>query len=246
MSRDYNVETSAETLPTGVRVTVLKMGATYEVQSVTERGGDSSGGGCVWSLIFVPEFADLPYTTSAGPAPNPEAELALLICDGEVVIRPIWVSPDDVVDLDAVARTEAQRYIQDVLMPVISIGANPSPAGLAGLRSWFWIEGFNGSVVAPPIRALGLTIDVRMSSASVTWDFGDGTTVSGDLGQPYPAESSVQHGYRDVGEYTVAASIDLVPEYRVDGGPWTTLPNLTTSATATHPVEQRQPVIIRA
>ncbi|MET0728952.1 MAG: hypothetical protein ABWZ76_11715 [Acidimicrobiales bacterium] len=227
-------------------MTVLKVGETYELQSVTGGDGDSSTGGCAWSLIFVPEFGDLPYGTSAGPAPNPEARLALLICDGEVVIRPIWVSPDDVVDLDAIARIEAQRYVQDVLMPVISIGVNPPASGLAGLRSWFWIEGFTGSVTAPPISALGLTIDVRMSSGSVTWDFGDGTTVRGDLGQAYPAESSVQHAYRDADRYTVAARIDLVPEYRVDGGPWVALPNLTTSATATHPVEQRQPVIVDA
>jgi hypothetical protein len=155
----------------------------------------------------------------------------------------VWIAPDDVVDLDALARDEADRYIEDVLVPVVHIGVNPAAKGLVGLRSWFWIEGFDGSVTAPPITAFGLTIEVRMSSGSVTWDFGDEATSVGDLGRPYPAESTVQHAYQDDGAYTVTAAIDLVPEYRVDGGPWLTLPNLQATATAVHDVEERQAVV---
>jgi hypothetical protein len=153
------------------------------------------------------------------------------------------VAPDDVVDLDASARAEAERYVRDVLTPAVSIGVNPSARGLAGLRSWFWIDGFAGTLTAPPISAFGMTIDVRMSAGTVTWDFGDGTVEQGDLGRAYPEESTVQHAHRDAGSYTITATIDLVPEYRVDGGPWTTLPNLSTTASTTHAVEQRQPVI---
>ena len=68
----------------------------------------------------------------------------------------------------------------------------------------------------------------------------------GDLGRPYPAESSVQHAYENDGSYGVHASIDLVPEYRVDGGPWLPLPALVADASTTHPVQQRQAVIIDA
>jgi hypothetical protein len=60
---------------------------------------------------------------SAGPKPDPEARLALLLCDGAIV-QPIWVAPNDVVDLDAAARDEAQRYIEDVLVPVVGIGVD--------------------------------------------------------------------------------------------------------------------------
>lgn len=174
--------------------------------------------------------------------PDPEARLALLLCDG-IIVRPIWVAPSDVIDLDAAARAEAERYIQDVLVPAVSIGANPAAKGLVGLRSWFWIEGFGGTVTAPPISAFGMTIDVRMSTGSVTWDFGDGTVEPGDLGRAYPEESTVQHVHQRAGTYTIRADLALVPEYRVDGGPWLTLPNLTASATTTHPVEERQAVV---
>jgi hypothetical protein len=232
---------TAETVTNAVRVMLLKQGGTYDVQSVS---GEGSGArqGCSWTLIFAPALEDAPYGTSPGPTPHPDARFALLLCNGSIV-RAIWVAPDDVVDLDAAARTEAERYLRDVLTPAVTIGVNPSARGLAGLRSWFWIDGFGGTLTAPPISAFGLTIDVRMSTGAVTWDFGDGTVEQGDLGRAYPEESTVQHAHRDAGSYTVTATIDLVPEYRVNGGPWTTLPNLSTSASTTHAVEQRQPVI---
>lgn len=240
-AEDRDVDAEVETTADAVRVTVVKLGGEYEVQSVS---GGAGGGhvGCTWTLLFTPNLTDTPYGTSPGPQPDPAARFALLLCDGSIV-RPVWISPADVVDLDAAARDEAERYIRDVLTPAVTIGVNPAAKGLAGLRSWFWIEGFTGSVTAPPIAAFGLTIEVRMTSQSVTWDFGDGTTVTGDLGRAYPEESTVQHAHQGAGQFTITAVIDLLPEFRVDGGPWFTLPPLTATASATHQVEQRQPVI---
>ena len=241
---DYNTESTAETVSNAVRVLLVKQGGAYDVQSVSGDGSEARQG-CSWTLIFAPELSDAPYGTSPGPKPHPDARFALLLCDGSIV-RAIWVAPDDVVDLDAAARTEAERYLRDVLTPVVTIGVNPAAKGLVGLRSWFWVEGFSGTVTAPPISAFGLTIDVRMSSGSVTWDFGDGTVEPGDLGRAYPEESTVQHAHQDSGRYTITAAIDLVPEYRVNGGAWIALPNLSTSASTVHAVEQRQPVITDA
>jgi len=237
------VHADASTVTDAVRVTVLKAGGGYAVQSVSDGGGGAREG-CTWTILFTPTLEDAPYGTSAGPMPDPAARFGLLLCDGAIV-RAVWVAPRDVVDLDAAALAEAERYVEDVLTPAVSIGVNPSAKGLAGLRSWFWIEGFAGSVTAPPISAFGLTIDVRMSSGTVTWDFGDGSTLRGDLGRAYPQESTVQHAHRDAGTFTVTAAIDLVAEYRVNGGPWLRLPDLATTATATHQVEQRQPVVTK-
>jgi hypothetical protein len=235
------VQAGAETTVDAVRVIVVKAGGSYEVQGVS--GGDSADSqGCHWSLVFAPNLEDAPLGTSPGPKPDPDARFALLLCDGTIV-RAIWVAPADVVDLDAAARVEALRYVEDVLTPAVSIGVNPAGTGLAGLRSWFWIDGFTGSVTAPPISAFGLTIEVRMSSGSVAWDFGDDETMDGDLGRAYPEESTVQHAHRRAGRFTITAVIDLVPEYRVDGGPWLTLPDLAVTATTSHQVEERQPVI---
>jgi len=238
-----NVDATADTVDDAVRVTLLKAGAAYSVREV---GGVSAArSGCQWSVLFTPELSDAPYGISAGPRPDPEARFALLLCSGGIV-RAIWVAPSDVTDLDAAVQAEAERYVRDVLTPAVSIGANPSAKGLAGLRSWFWVDGFSGTVTAPPITAFGLTIEVRMSAGTVTWAFGDGVTERGDLGRAYPEESSVRHAYRNAGSYAVTANIELVPEYRVNGGPWLTLPNLSATASTTHLVEQRQPVVTDA
>ena len=112
-----------------------------------------------------------------------------------------------------------------------------------GLPSWFWVEGFDGSITAAPINVFGVTIDVRMTSASVTWDFGDGTTEDGDLGIAYPAESSVQHTYATDGAFDVSATHRpgaRVPHRRRR---WITLANLEAQAEAEHAVEERQAVI---
>ena len=231
------------TIPDAVRVIVIKAGGEHTVHSVSGAAGEHAG--CHWTLTFVPDLDDVPYGTSAGPQPHPDARFALLLCDG-VIVQPIWVAPDDIVDLDAAAGDEAQRYIEDVLVPGVRIGVNPAAKGLVGLDSWFWIEGFDGSIEAPPISAFGLTIDVRMSSGTITWDFGDGTVEPGDLGRPYPEVSSVRHVHQDEGTFTIAAVIDLVPEYRVDGGAWLTLPTLQAVATTDHAVEERQAVVSNA
>jgi len=228
-----------------VRVTIVKSGGSSAVSGVSGGGGSGPKDGCSWTVVYAPELSSAPYGSSAGPKPDPDAQFALLMCNG-ALWSYVWIAPDDVVDLDALARTEAQRYVDEVLVPVVEIGVNPDARGLVGLRSWFWIEGFDGTVEAPPISAFGMTIDVRMAMEGVTWDFGDGTVEQGDLGRPYPEESTVQHAHRRQGTYTISATIGLAPEYRVNGGPWLTLPALGATASTDHVVEQRQAVITDA
>jgi hypothetical protein len=235
-----DVVKDVKTIPEAVRVTLVKVGGEHTVASVT--GGGTGQRGCDWSVVFVDELDEATYGTDFGAKPHPDARLALLLCNGTIV-QPIWVAPDDIVDVDAAARDEAERYIEDVLVPAVSIGVNPAARGLVGLDSWFWIEGFDGQVTAPPISAFGLTIEVRMSSGTVQWDFGDGTHETGDLGRAYPEESTVRHVHQHDGSFTITAAIDLVPEYRVDGGPWITLPDLQAVATTAHAVEERQAVV---
>ena len=126
-----------------VRVTIIRTGGEEIVGAV--RGGRAGvRQGCAWSLVYAPELEDAPYGISPGPKPHPDAQFALLLCNGTIV-QPIWVAPDDIIDLDGLARDEAQRYIEDVLVPVIGIGVNPAARGLVGLDSWFWVEGFDGA-----------------------------------------------------------------------------------------------------
>ncbi len=147
-----------------VRVTIVRSGGEDVITSL--RGGRAAKReGCAWSLVYAPELEDAPYGISPGPMPHPDAKFALLLCNGTIV-QPIWVAPDDIVDVDALARDLAEQYIEDVLEPDVSIGVNPAARGLVGLDSWFWVEGFDGAATAPPIAAFGLTIDVRMQSGT--------------------------------------------------------------------------------
>lgn len=224
-----------------VQVTLIRWRGQEQVQSVS--GGSTEGSTCSWASVPAESsgLGDV-VQASAGPAPSDQAVAYNLFCNG-VYRTTVWVGPEDIVDVDAAIQAEAERYVQDVLAPVVRIGVNPSGQGLVGLASWFWIEGFSGSVQAPPISAFGMTVDVRMSSGTVTWDFDDGTVEQGDLGRAYPEESTVQHRFQRHGTYDVTAAIELLPEYSVNGGPWLTLPNLSVTAAASHTVEQRQPVL---
>src|SRR3546814_1823970 len=91
--------------------------------------------------------------------------LYVLFCNGTYYDQ-VWIGPDDIVDLDALAGGEAARYVEDVLAPGVSIGVNPDARGLVGLRSWFWVEGFDGAAVTVPVAALGLTVNVQLSMGS--------------------------------------------------------------------------------
>src|SRR5436190_12071940 len=114
MAEDRDVTDETHTVPNAVRVILIKAGGSETVRSVTGRSTGHEG--CGWTVIFVNDLDDVTYGMTAGPKPDPDARLALLLCDGTIV-QPIWVAPKDVIDLDAAARDEAQRYIEDVLVP---------------------------------------------------------------------------------------------------------------------------------
>lgn len=223
---DDNTVGGAETVENKVRVTVEKTGETYSTKKAPARRKPLPP--CDYDYIVVERKTDVPYV--------------IKMCEGRIV--DLYIPGERAEEVGAVAAAEAGRYVEEVLAPQVVIGANPAAQGLVGLPSWFWIEGWSGSVQAAPISAYGLTIDVRMSSGSVAWDFGDGRSMGGDLGRPYPAESSVRHAYQGPGTFTVTAAIALTAEYRVDGGAWIALPRLTASATTQHPVQERQAVLI--
>jgi hypothetical protein len=98
-------------------------------------------------------------------------------------------------------------------------------------------------VVAP----WGDSIDLELSLIDVEWNFGDGSpAIVADLGEPHPAESSVQHLYttrstsraEPDGAFTVSARVRIGVRYWYDGqGPFAVAPLSTTHAA---PVVVRQ------
>jgi hypothetical protein len=71
--------------------------------------------------------------------------------------------------------------------------ANPNATGLAGLASYFWLEGadqppFSGSlVIVPGWGGRSVSAWVVVYPSAITWSFGDGTTLtSSSRGLPWP------------------------------------------------------------
>ena len=81
------------------------------------------------------------------------------------------------------------------------------------------------------------------------WTFGDGTSLTTtSLGEPYPAESDIQHVYEQSslaagGTYTVTVQATFSARYRVNGGPWQSLEPISRSFTTDYPVQQLQSVL---
>jgi hypothetical protein len=129
--------------------------------------------------------------------------------------------------------------------PALTLGINPR-AGLTGLPSWFWLSG--GATMPDAVASSGpLTVRVRARLAGVSWEFGDGLGVdSVDLGQPYPAQSDVQHlyqtdTYRLANGYRVVAILRYLVTYSVNGGSWNTLGVKTRPFSQQYLVYQLQP-----
>lgn len=136
----------------------------------------------------------------------------------------------------------SEQLIQQVPLPVGSVRASPSARGITGLESWFWVEGNDGRTVTALVEALGATVEVEATPNGERWDFGDGTGPhEGDLGRATPQRSTVTHMFErasGTAPFTVVLDFEYTVRYRIDGGPWLTLPPVTRSATLTYPVTE--------
>jgi hypothetical protein len=129
--------------------------------------------------------------------------------------------------------------------PSLTMGVNPT-TGLTGLPTWYWLAGGNTNIPDATASAGSLTVSVRARLAGVTWEFGDGIAAdSPDIGQPYPAQSDVQHIFQTDtfgrSGYLTQAVLRYLVTYSVNGGPWLTLGVKTTAFSRLYPVNQLQP-----
>ena len=145
--------------------------------------------------------------------------------------------------VQSVGNNFAIETLDAVGPPPSTIKFNPESRGLVGIESWFWIEGYDG---APIVQAFvhpefipPITVTIELTYLHTRWDFGDGTTITGDLGRAYPQESSVRHAYgRDSGNtpYTVTASLVFAARYSVNGGAWADIGTVERSVSGQHAV----------
>jgi hypothetical protein len=203
-------------------------GATVEVvdgsQSSTPgaAGGGSSAGGCSRRYVEIAldpgELIGLLYA-AIGPPPTTDHRPYHVFCDDDYV-GAVWAIPRSA--LAAIAEREARSLLARIEFPAVEIGVNPA-TGLAGLDSWFWIDGYDGTPFTESRADFGITIDLEVRLSDVRWEFGDGTAVVGGLGRPFPTPSDVAHTYERSGAQTVTAGFAYETRYRVNGSEWTTL-----------------------
>ncbi len=132
--------------------------------------------------------------------------------------------------------------------PDLLVSANPA-SGLTGLASWFWCAG-NATMADASASAGPLTVTVHATLTDVTWRFGDGTAIAGDLGRAFPTPSDIQHVYETDSAhleqgYQLIASVRWRVSFSVNGGPFSDLGIKTMDYTRTYLVEQLQPVAVR-
>ena len=133
--------------------------------------------------------------------------------------------------------------------PALRIGVNPG-VGLTGLTSWFWLSG-NPAMPDATASAGSLSVTVRAMLDGITWDFGDGGTVSSgtDPGGVFPAPSRIQHVYEtdtfEGARAVVTAMVRYRVTYSVNGGPFVLLGFKAQPYRASYQVNQLQPQAVR-
>lgn len=180
---------------------------------------------------------------------------------------PVGVPADPVVVVEVIPeeptdpRAIAEELLGIVPLPPISLRANPG-TGLVAMPSWFWVDGYDGSPLYGSETLGNTTVEVEITPLRYDWHFGDGGFLStGSLGQPYPAESDVQHTYEQSslvagGQFEVQLEITFGGQFRVmteedDGegnivvtvGDWEPLDPMVRSFVAPYPVQQLQSVL---
>ena len=149
--------------------------------------------------------------------------------------------------------------------PPVTVKANPDP-GVVAVPSWFWVAGYDGAPIThsktqhashtecrllagvPDCHTVddSVTVTVRLTPTSYTWNFGDGRTGSiqsypsdKGLGRPYthavhasPVQWTYEFDSRDFPSgFPIKLTIAFSGAFQANGGGWQALPNIDESWT---------------
>jgi len=100
------------------------------------------------------------------------------------------------------------------------------------------------------LTLIGYTVDVQIDPSSYLWNWGDATTTTTrTAGRPYPSKE-VTHTYvratHDAASMALSVDVTYAARYRVDDGPWQTIPDVMTIAgpPTSMPVKQATAVLV--
>ena len=122
--------------------------------------------------------------------------------------------------------------------PWATASISTQPVGdvtLVGLKTFYRLnwssQGYEpGELEAiDPARMLGRRVEIRPKVDHFTYVFGDGATFgpTRSPGGVYP-NGDITHAYPKTGSYAVRVDTTFTADFRVDGGPWTAIPETVT------------------
>ena len=98
-----------------------------------------------------------------------------------------------------------------------------------------------------PARMLGLTVQIRPRVDHYTYVFGDGSTLGPTRsdGGVWP-DGDITHAYSTPGTYQARVDTTFTGDFRINGGPWTQIPDTVTvtGPTTTITVHAAKPVLV--
>lgn len=175
-----------------------------------------------------------------------------LYCDGEwqgiIWIEIVSDENGDPLPIPTTPQEVAERLRDQMPVPRATVGINPD-RGVVGVESWFWMEGYDGSLITDSTDAFGFLVEIQARVTHYRWSFGDGTVIeSTSPGRAYPEQSQVRHTYErssagTTAGYPVEATFTFQVRYRVDRGPWLALPGISRTTSTSYPVRESQAVI---
>jgi hypothetical protein len=135
------------------------------------------------------------------------------------------------------------------------VAANPGPAGLVGLGSWFWLDPLPRTLTIHE-KDRGTDYSITATPRSAAWEFGDGVTTNlpgpRGYGRAYPEQSPVTHVYEAHNQagYFVRASVRYEVTWTavlggLKVGPYPMGAFVQAAIPLRYPVEQAQPELMR-
>jgi hypothetical protein len=240
--------------PVNVTVSTDPTEVTVEASTSGQSGGAPgvtvSGGGSDCHTEFVSNI-DTVFYRSFKKQFSQNLDPYFLWCGGQMK-GLIWLSPGgnggQAASPPVDPRMIAMRIRDEMPVPGVQIASNPR-RGMVGVKTWFWITGYNGLPLERTTPAFGSKIQVRAEPERYRWNFADGTVIeTSSPGRPYPKHSHVTHTYQRSSAglaegYPVQVTFEFAVSFRVNGGPWQALPGISRSAALDFPVQEAQAVI---
>jgi hypothetical protein len=155
--------------------------------------------------------------------------------DGEF-IGQTCVTDQEAAEQEQVTPGRVLRAFRRLSWPQSDLVVQP-PGGttLVNFPTNFYTD--NATPTRQQVTLLRQRVLIEATPTTYTWHYGDGASASTDIpGAPYPT-LAVTHDYLSVDTFRTRLDTTYTGRYRLNGGPWITIPETLTVTGASQPLE---------